>query len=90
MSCVARLAIPVALAGVTATAASLYPINAEPASTPASGLPIDFIENKGQWEESTVFVARGPSVAARFERDSLVVRQQDPASAEVRLTFEGA
>jgi hypothetical protein len=53
-------------------------------------LPIDFIENKGQWDKDTLFVARGPSVSARFERDAMVLRSQDLASTEVRLAFEDA
>ena len=73
MTHVARLLICFVVAGLTAAAASLS--TGEPPSAAGSPvLPIDFIENKGQWEHGTRFVARGSSVSARFERDTIVLR----------------
>jgi hypothetical protein len=67
--CVARLAMCVVVAGLAATAASLSASDPTPlAPGSSSGRPIDFIENRGQWGKDTLFVARGPSVSARFER----------------------
>jgi hypothetical protein len=89
----------VVVAGLAATAASLSASDPTPLAPglpraqsrgPSSGLPIDFIENRGQWDRDTLFVARGPSVSARFERGALVLRSQDLASTEVRLAFENA
>ena len=89
MICVARLLICFVVAGLTAAAASLS-IGEPPAPTASPVLPIDFIENKGQWEHGTEFVARGSSVSARFERDAIVLREPEGAPAEVALVFEGA
>ncbi len=91
MSRVPRLVIGAVMAGLTATTtASLSTVDRELSPPAAAVLPIDFIENQGQWDEGTRFVARGPSVAARFGRDRLVLRAQGLASAEVTLAFEGA
>ncbi len=89
MACVARLLICFVVAGLTAAAASLS--TGEPPTAAGSPvLPIDFIENKGQWEHGTRFVARGNSVSARFERDAIVLREPEGSAAEVALVFEGA
>ncbi len=89
MTYAARLLICFIVAGLTAAAASLSTGEPPPAAR-SPVLPIDFIENKGQWEHGTRFVARGGSVSARFERNSIVLRQPEGSSAEVALVFEGA
>ena len=81
----------VAVAGLTATAATFSASDPAPlAAAPLPGLPIDFIENRGQWDTDTLFVARGPAVSARFERSAMVLQSGDLASTEVRLAFEHA
>ena len=53
-----------------------------------SELPVDFIENRGQWDPEVVFAARNGTASAAFERDGI---QLDLGSGEpVGLAFEGA
>ncbi len=53
-----------------------------------SDLPVDFVENRGQWDPSVVFAARNRTASAAFERDGI---QLDLGSGKpVGLAFEGA
>ncbi len=53
-----------------------------------SDLPVDFIENRGQWDASVVFAARNGAASAAFERDRI---QLDLGNGEaIELAFEGA
>ena len=55
-----------------------------------SKLPVNFIENRGQWDGSVKFVARkGPAVAS-FEPNAIKLGFGEGASGILRLAFEGA
>jgi hypothetical protein len=70
--------------------------------TPAAGssrpveLPFAFVANEGQWSDAAKFVARRGGLAARFERDAIVLALESGRRAGsgrgllVRLVFEGA
>ncbi|MCI0589469.1 MAG: hypothetical protein L0323_21855 [Planctomycetes bacterium] len=58
-------------------------------------LPIVFVENRGQWDESVRFLARRPREVARLERDALAVHLDRSTEGRarglfVRLVFEDA
>lgn len=59
-------------------------------------LPVSFVENQGQWDSQTKFVARKGGVTASFEADGITVRLATHAAKEsvqgvaIRLAFEGA
>ncbi|MCI0585843.1 MAG: hypothetical protein L0323_03265 [Planctomycetes bacterium] len=61
-----------------------------------SRLPLAFVENRGQWDTSSKFVARRGAMTARIEKDALVLqltrREGDDRldGVVVRLAFEGA
>lgn len=55
-----------------------------------SKLPLEFIENRGQWGDAAKFVAqRGPTPAS-FYNDRIKLHLGSDQSAELMLTFEGA
>jgi hypothetical protein len=55
-----------------------------------SRLPVDFIENRGQWDGPVKFVARkGPAVAS-FESNAIKLGFGEAAPGFLTLTFEGA
>ena len=58
---------------------------AEPAAR-----PIDFIENRGQWDQGINFIARYRSMTAAVEHATLTLRPDANPAATVSLTFEGA
>ena len=59
-------------------------------SSVLSKLPVDFIENRGQWDGSVKFVARkGPAVAS-FESSAIRLGFGEAASSFLTLAFEGA
>lgn len=58
-------------------------------STTLANLPLDFIENRGQWDSSAKFVAWKGALAASIERDAIKLRLGADQSA-LSLTFEGA
>src|SRR5713226_1029955 len=62
---------------------------ARPASL-AGKLPADFIENRGQWDESVKFVARKGALAAVFEKNAISLRVAGMQVESLRLTFEGS
>jgi hypothetical protein len=53
-------------------------------------LPLDFVENRGQWNARTKFVARKGSAAAAFERTAMKLYVGKGGRAPLSLTFEGA
>ncbi|HXG67715.1 MAG TPA: hypothetical protein VNO70_21615, partial [Blastocatellia bacterium] len=55
-----------------------------------SRLPLDFIENRGQWDRDVKFMARKGSVAASFERAAIKLRLGKDRAALFSLAFEGA
>jgi hypothetical protein len=60
------------------------------ASIALSALPLDFVENRGQWDGPATFVARQGPVAVSLEPGAvrLVMAADEPA--DVSLTFDGA
>jgi hypothetical protein len=55
------------------------------------GPSIDFVENRGQWDRATRFVARlGHSMAASLEPTAVRLRVLGERPADVSLVFEGA
>jgi hypothetical protein len=60
------------------------------ASSPMAQLPLDFVENRGQWNSSTKFVARRGAVAAGFESDAIKLHLANSPSAFLSFKFEGA
>jgi hypothetical protein len=55
-----------------------------------AGLPLDFVENRGQWDGSAVFVARQGRMAASLETGAIRLRLQADRPTEVSLSFDGA
>jgi hypothetical protein len=62
----------------------------EPAATSLLGLGNGFVENRGQWDARTRFVAQRGPMAAALEPHALRLRVAAGQPAEVSLTFEGA
>src|SRR5690349_16837967 len=56
----------------------------------ATPFPIDFIQNRGQWDRAISFVARYGSVAAAIEDATVTLRSAADPTTAVSLTFEGA
>ncbi|HEY3108188.1 MAG TPA: hypothetical protein VGL23_05515, partial [Chloroflexota bacterium] len=52
-------------------------------------MPLDFVENRGQWEVPAKFVARRGSLAAAFD-DNAIRLNLGSAHSALGLTFEGA
>ena len=67
-------------------------VKAPPAASGPSGLglPLDFVENRGQWDKATEFVAHRGSLAAHFQRDAIELYLGEPQQDPLRLAFEGA
>ena len=59
-------------------------------STILGRLPIDFVENRGQWDRRVNFLARQGPMTASVEQATLTVRLETDGPAAVSLTFEGA
>lgn len=57
---------------------------------PPAGLPLDFIQNEGQWPASTRFVAHGRSLAAAFERDTIRLNLGPGPGESLALGFQGS
>ena len=53
-------------------------------------LPFDFVENRGQWNGRTEFVATKGLAAAAFERTAMKLYVGKGGRAPLSLTFEGA
>ncbi|MCI0535195.1 MAG: SBBP repeat-containing protein [Verrucomicrobiales bacterium] len=53
-------------------------------------LPLSFIENMGQWHDSSRFVASKGPITAVLETNSVGLHLQGSKHASVRITFEGA
>jgi hypothetical protein len=59
-------------------------------SVTLSGLPLDFVENRGQWDGSAAFVARQGRLAASLEPGAVKLLLTADRPTEVSLTFAGA
>src|SRR2546425_5204240 len=55
-----------------------------------AGLPLDFVENRGQWDSSATFVAHQGRLAASLEPGGVRLLLAGDRPAEVSLTFDGA
>ena len=53
-------------------------------------IPTDFVENRGQWTDSTRFIAWKGDLVASLEGDAIRVRLGPVPESTVALTFEGA
>ncbi len=58
--------------------------------TTASRLPLDFIENRGQWDDKVKFAARKGAMIASFEKGGIKLRLGKERPANVSLSFEDA
>ncbi|HKY05498.1 MAG TPA: hypothetical protein VJQ56_11440, partial [Blastocatellia bacterium] len=63
--------------------------NADKRSTLAR-LPLDFVENRGQWDSSAKFIASKGAVSASFEPDAIRLQLGRTRQAAINLKFEGA
>jgi hypothetical protein len=52
--------------------------------------PLDFVENRGQWEPATKFATHNGPVSARFGRDRFEIRHAAEPRASLALVFEDA
>ena len=55
-----------------------------------SKLPVDFIENRGQWDGAVKFVARTGATVASFESNAIKFGFGEDRSGFLTLAFEGA
>lgn len=53
-------------------------------------LPLDFIENRGQWDSQAKFIASKGAITARFEPAAIKLRIGKTRQASINLVFEGA
>jgi hypothetical protein len=60
------------------------------ASVALAALPLDFVENLGQWDGPSSFVARQGPLAASIERGAVRLLVAADRPADVLLTFDGA
>ncbi len=65
--------------------------------TPLSySIPLAFVENRGQWRDSVLFVARQQSMTAHLKADGITLQlcggraRNETVRASIRTTFEGA
>lgn len=72
------------------TAAKRAGTTAAEAAAAATKLPLDFIENRGQWDGAVKFAARKGALMASFERDAIKLRLGKERASSVSLSFEGA
>jgi hypothetical protein len=56
----------------------------------AAKLPLDFVENRGQWDDAVKFMARKGAMLASFEKGAINLRLGQERTASVSLKFEGA
>ena len=75
-----RPSAPAAAKGEAATAAR----------EAAANLPLDFVENRGQWDAAVKFAARKGAIIASFERDAIKLRLGKERPVSIGLRFEGA
>ena len=93
-----RRASVLTVAGLLLVASISPHAGAPSASAPAAatesvalaGLPLDFVENRGQWDGPSSFVARQGPVAAFIEPGAVRMAIAAEQPADVRLTFDGA
>lgn len=65
------------------------------AKTMLSHLPLTFIENQGQWNTNTQYVAKKRDMSIQFEKDGFILNRKKSNDNQVktvaiRMTFEGA
>lgn len=54
-------------------------------------MPLDFVENRGQWDPAIKFLGRKGPLTAAFEKDAVSLRVSDhDKTTDVRLVFENA
>lgn len=53
-------------------------------------LPLDFVENRGQWDDAVKFTARKGAMNASLEKGAIKLRLGNERTASVSLSFEGA
>jgi len=53
-------------------------------------LPIDFIQNRGQWDQSVRFLARKGAGVAAFESHAIRIHLESENPVSLTLTFDGA
>lgn len=63
---------------------------AKRAPTAAPKSPIDFIENRGQWDARAAFMARAGGMRAAFEKGAVRLRLGKERPAQLALNFEGS
>ena len=56
----------------------------------AAKLPLDFVENRGQWDDGVKFMARKGAMLASFEKGAINLRLGQKRTASLSLKFEGA
>lgn len=59
-------------------------------STILGRLPVDFIENRGQWQTPAKFAARKGAIEAAFEPHAIRLQLGTDATTRLALVFEGA
>jgi hypothetical protein len=61
------------------------------AAVTAAALPLDFVENRGQWDSAIKFLGRKGPLTVAFEQNAVALRVNGREKAtDVRLTFEKA
>lgn len=65
-------------------------LKASPPRSSLARLPVEFVENRGQWNGSAKFVARQERMTASLEPAVVTLRLAADRPAQVSLTFDGA
>jgi hypothetical protein len=83
------------IAGCLLLLAGALPLDGQGRAEPVgaltvSGLPADFVENRGQWDSAATFIARQGRMAASLEAGAITLSLAADRPAEVTLTFDGA
>src|SRR5438067_1417659 len=70
--------------------AAIEPRQGELRAAEAAPFPIDFIENRGQWDRTISFAARHGPIAATIEHATVTLSSTADLTTAVSLTFESA
>ena len=70
--------------------AAIEPRQGELRAAEAAPFPIDFIENRGQWDRTISFAARHGPIAATIEHATMTLSSTADLTTAVSLTFESA
>ena len=70
--------------------AAIEPRQGELRAAEAAPIPIDFIENRGQWDRTISFAARHGPIAATIEHATVRLSSTADLTTAVSLTFESA